>query len=186
NNAAGNNRLRVRLFPARTDTLGGDDNPAQTGSIVAWGAQLEKRPYPTTYIRSPVDSLDTRAAESFYATLPQPLPQEFTAFGIFLPDWASTVARPGAARIVTFEKATPSANDYLALEYDFATDTFRFVKVVGGSSVTLSSAPVSFNAGDPVRWRIAQDSAGMHLSVKVGAAAAAHTSNTNTDAFATD
>ncbi len=49
NNATGNNIARLLFFPAITTTMGNVE-VAATGSCVIWGAQLERKTHPTSYI----------------------------------------------------------------------------------------------------------------------------------------
>src|SRR5690606_25500006 len=83
-----------------------------------------------------------RAAESLYATLPQPLPQEFTAMGWLVPDWGHTIPEAFSDRMMTIfevDKATPTLLDRLVLFYRPSTDKFEFHIIVGGSGPFVAS-----------------------------------------------
>ncbi|HEX7022643.1 MAG TPA: hypothetical protein VF171_07285, partial [Trueperaceae bacterium] len=157
-------------------------------AITFWydGGQLEAKPYATSWTLGGT----TRAAESFYATLPTPLPQEFTAMGWFVPDWGHTVGRASALVIVSFHQATPTFGDRLTLLYSTSQDQFQFAKFIGGVLTPLFSDNAGgtlpgWNPGDPIAWAIRQDALSMRLSLKIGATIK-HYFLDNAEAFAAD
>lgn len=62
NNATGNTTVRLLFHPAVT-TVWGSAEATAIGSCVIWGAQLEKKPYPTSYMAT-TTAAATRAAET--------------------------------------------------------------------------------------------------------------------------
>jgi hypothetical protein len=98
NNTTGNTSLSVQVFPATGTNSGsnpGTDNVAATGSAVVWGAQVEKAPCRSSYLKT-VASAVTRAADTF--TMP---------FG-FGPDDITVLRR--VARPVWAGAGTPGLN----------------------------------------------------------------------------
>jgi hypothetical protein len=128
-----------------------------------------------------------RTEEALYYTIPE-LPPEFLASGILKPEWAHTATNISTYYPAMIGLKKDGSDDIYVLQFDTHWNDgewkgrFFFRKKAGATEIHLFADPTPFNAGDTIRWAIAQLTtayndlpAGMHLWIKVNNGAVRHT-----------
>lgn len=151
-----------------------------TGAITFWadGLQLEAKPYPTSWQIGGTSCV----ADNIYYTLPNGLPSEWFASGVWVPDQGSANKVSKHLLRLYFD----STNRYTIYSYNTSGVERIYFQKNATAMIAINSESVTFNTGDIIAFAAAQLTqahgdlaAGMHLWFKIGSGAIVHINNTD-------